>query len=150
MMVKSMVVLASAVSTFFPVAAVVAQTAPVSNYTSVDAVLGTPVRLGYHASADRTTCKPVRSPTIRVLQAPKEGALTVATGQVTTDKIAGCPPMKIPGQAVLYTANKSDASVDHLSYEVTDAKGAVVVYVITVNIKAKPHVPSPSRPEQKT
>lgn len=130
--------------------AAAAQPGPIKNYTSIDAVRGTPVRIGYYVSADRKNCKPVRPPTIRVVEPPKEGALTVKTGQITTSQIPGCPRMTLSGQAVLYTARNGEADIDRLAYEVTSATGEVVTYQVTVNISEKRQAPvSPSQSEQK-
>lgn len=62
------------------------------------------LQLGYHASA-RKNCTPAPQPTIRVIEAPKSGTLTVRKGVISTDKVAGCPGLKIPAQVVFYLAH---------------------------------------------
>jgi hypothetical protein len=42
--------------------------------------------------------------TFDVLEAPKLGLLTVRKGVLTTDKVAGCPGLKIPAEVVFYRA----------------------------------------------
>jgi hypothetical protein len=50
-----------------------------ANYMSVEATSDKPVQLSYHASAHRNST-PAAQPTIRVLEAPKSGTLTVRGG----------------------------------------------------------------------
>ena len=76
---------------------------PRRNYTSVDATSDKPVQLGYHASAHKN-CTPAPLPTIRVIEAPKSGMLTVRRAVLTTERVAGCPGLKTPAQVVLYLA----------------------------------------------
>jgi hypothetical protein len=47
-----------------------------ANYMSVEATSDKPVQLSYHASAHQN-CTPAPLPTIRVIEAPKSGTLTV-------------------------------------------------------------------------
>jgi hypothetical protein len=75
-----------------------------TNYSSVQATSDKPVQLSYHASAHKN-CTPALQPTIRVIEAPKSGTLTVRTGVITTDKVAGCPSLKAPAQVVFYLAH---------------------------------------------
>jgi hypothetical protein len=49
------------------------------NYTSVEATSDKPVQLSYHASAHKN-CTPAAQPTIRVLEPPRSGTLTVRGG----------------------------------------------------------------------
>jgi len=107
------------------------------NYTSVDAVAGKPVQLTYHASANKN-CTPALPPTVRVTEAPKSGVLKIRKAILTTDKIAGCEKLKTPAQVVFYQARAGYSGSDHVSYEVTDSKGAVTSYDITITVKAAP------------
>ena len=49
-----------------------------------------------------TNCTPALIPTIRAIEAPKSGILTVGRGKSKTDQIAGCPGLKFPAQVVSY------------------------------------------------
>jgi len=109
-----------------------------ANYTSVEAIPDKPVQLSYHASAHRSNCSPGAVPTIRTIEAPKSGILTVRNAVLTTNKIAGCPELKIPAQVVFYTANTGYMGPDHVKYEVTDENGQVATYDITIAVKAAP------------
>ena len=114
--------------------AVIAQNA---NYTSVEATSGKPVQLSYHASAHKN-CTPAQLPTIRVIQAPKSGTLTVRGAVLKTDKIAGCPGLKTPAQVVFYMAHPGYAGSDHVKYEVTSENGEVATNDVTIVVKAPP------------
>jgi len=120
--------------------------AQAANYTSVEATAGKPVQLTYHASAHKN-CTPAPLSTFDVLQAPKLGLLTVRKGLLTTDKVAGCPGLKIPAEVVFYRARAGSAGTDHVIYKVTSASGEVETYDVTVTVKPAP-APSPPSGEK--
>jgi hypothetical protein len=122
--------------------AALAQPAPTSNYTSFEATPGKPVQLGYYASTHKD-CTPAPLPTIRVIEAPKFGTLTVRRGVLTTSNIQGCPRLKISAQVAFYQARTGATGSDHLVYEVTNPTGEVGTYDVTINIK---EAPKPIRP----
>jgi hypothetical protein len=113
-----------------------------ANFMSVDATSDKTVQLSYHASAHKD-CTPAQLPTIRVIQAPKSGTLTVRRGELTTTKVAGCPGLKTPAQVVFYLARAGYAGPDHVKYEITTENGEVATYDVTIAIKAPP---GPSQP----
>jgi hypothetical protein len=118
--------------------------AQAANYTSVEATSDTPVQLSYHGSAHRN-CTPAPLPTIRVIEAPKSGTLTVRRAMLTTDKVAGCPLFKTPAQVVFYKARAGYMGGDHLNYEVTSENGEVATYDVTITVKAPPVMSPPAR-----
>jgi hypothetical protein len=99
-----------------------------TNYTSIEATADKPVQLSYHASAHMSNCSPARLPTIRVIEPPKSGLLTVRNAVLTTDKIAGCPHLKTPAQVVFYAAHAGYVGPHHLKYEVTAENSEVATY----------------------
>jgi hypothetical protein len=107
------------------------------NYTSVEATSGKPLQLSYHASAHKN-CTPAPLPTIRVIEAPKSGTLTVRGAVLKTDKIAGCPGLKTPAQVVFYLAHAGYVGPDHVKYEVTSENGEVATNDVTIVVKAAP------------
>ena len=129
--------------------AALAQPAPTSNYTSIEAIPDKPVQLGYYASAHKNNCTPAPLPTIRVSQVPKSGTLTVRRAMLTTDTIPGCPGLKIPAQVVFYQARASAAGSDHVVYEVTSEDGEVGTYDVTINIKEAPKPSSTTKKDEK-
>jgi hypothetical protein len=126
-----------------------AQPAPSKNYETVEAMPGKPVRIGIYGSANRRDCSPLRAPTIRVIEAPSSGSLSVRLGEATTDKIVGCPTIKIPVQAIVYTA-KANADSDRVIFEVTNANGEVAMHQIAVKIVPRAETPGARTLEQKT
>jgi hypothetical protein len=104
---------------------------------SVEATSEKPVQLSYHASAHKN-CTPAALPTIRVIEAPKSGTLTVRGAVLKTDKISGCPGLKTPAQVVFYLARQGYAGPDHVKYEVTSENGEVATNDVTITVKAAP------------
>ena len=129
--------------------AALAQPAPTSNYTSVEAISDKPVQLSYHASAHAANCTAAALPTVRVTQPPKSGILTVRKAILTTDKVAGCPPIKTPAQVVFYQARAGATGSDHVVYEVTSENGEVGTYDVTINIKEAPKPSSATKKDEK-
>jgi hypothetical protein len=95
------------------------------------------VQLSYHASAHKN-CTPGAPPTIRVIEAPKSGTLTVRQAVLTTDRVAGCPAVRTPVQVVFYRAHAGYVGPDHVNYEVTSENGEVATYDVTITVKAGP------------
>ena len=125
------------------VTAALAQPAPSSNYTSFEATSAKPVQIGYYAEAHKD-CTPAPLPTIRVIEAPKSGTLTVRVGELKTNQVAGCPGLKTPARVVFYQARGGALGTDHLVYVVTNATGEVASYDVTINIKEAPAQVKPS------
>ena len=119
--------------------------AQAANYTSVEAIPGKPVQLSYHASAHKQDCTPAPLATFDVLQAPKLGLLTVRKAMLTTNKVAGCPQLKIPAEVVFYRARPGSAGTDHVVYKVTSFNGEVETFDVTVTVKPAP-TPAPGAP----
>ncbi|MGD1212854.1 MAG: hypothetical protein ABR973_16055 [Candidatus Acidiferrales bacterium] len=116
------------------------------NYTSVEATAGKLLQLTYHASAQKN-CTPAPLATFDVLQAPKLGVLTVRKAMLTTNKVAGCPRLKIPAEVVFYRGREGSAGADHVVYKVTSSGGEVEVYDVTITLKPAP-TPAPSPPSK--
>lgn len=129
------------VAIFVVAIAAIASAEASTNYTSIEATSAKPVRISYHASAHKTNCTPAPLPTIRVKQSPKWGILTVRKGILTSDKITGCQPMKIPAQVVFYQARAGYAGPDHLTYEVISENGEAVTYDVSITVKEEAPAP---------
>ena len=115
-----------------------------NNYSSVEATSEKPVQLGYYASAHKN-CTPGSLPTIRVIEPPKSGVLTVRRAVLKTDKIAGCPDLKTPAQVAFYKARAGYVGPDRLSYEVTSENGEVATYDISITVKEAPQTTPPAQ-----
>ena len=108
-----------------------------ANYSSAVATSEKPVQLSYHASAHKN-CTPAPLPTVRVIEVPKFGTLTVRKAVLTTNKVARCPALKTPAQVVFYLARGGYEGPDHVKYEVTSENGEVATYDVTITVKAPP------------
>ena len=115
------------------------------NYTSVEATAGKPLQLTYHASAHKSDCTPAPLATFDVLQAPKLGVLVVRKALLTTNKVAGCPGLKIPAEVVFYRGRDGSAGTDHVVYKVTTSNGEVETYDVTITLKPGPTPSPPSK-----
>ena len=113
------------------------QGTPSLNYTSIEATATKPTQIGYYGAAHKE-CSPAPLPTLRVIEPPKSGTLTVKRGELTTNKVAGCQGLKTPVLVAFYEAHAGAAGTDHLRFEVTNPTGEVSGYDITVTIKAAP------------
>jgi hypothetical protein len=126
-------------------AGVCASLAQDTNYASVAATPDVPVRLSYHASAHKSNCSPGALPTVHVIEAPKSGMLIVRQAVLTTNKIEGCPDLKIPAQVVFYTPNTDYTGPDHVKYTVTDENSQVATYDMTINVEAAQPAQNPAQ-----
>lgn len=124
--------------------AALGQPAADTNYTTVKAAPGKPVRLGYYADAHKN-CTPAPLPEIRVIQPPKAGILLVRRAQLVTSKVPGCPRMQTPAQVVFYRARPGSGGTDHVVYQVTGPSGRSAAYDVTIEITAAPP-PAPFAP----
>ena len=116
--------------------------AQAANYTSVETTSDKPVQLTYHASAHKN-CTPGALPTVRVIEPPKSGVLTVRRAVLTTNKVVECPGLKTPAQVVFYQARAGYVGTDHVSYGVTSENGDVAAYDVTITVKAAPPAATP-------
>ena len=114
------------------------------NYTSVEAIAGKPLQLTYHASAHKSDCTPAPLVTFDVLQPPKLGLLIVRKALLTTNKVPGCPGLKIPAQVVFYRGREGSAGTDHVIYKVTSYSGEVETYDVTITLKPATAPSTPS------
>jgi hypothetical protein len=129
---------------------VFAQTSSTTNYARFETVPEKTLQLGYYASAN-ADCTPARRPTIRVIESPGLGTLSVELGDLTTDRFASCPKLTTPARVVSYVARKGDDEIDQIIYEVTYANGDLGVYQVTIEIgkcKNPPRVLIVKRPDE--
>jgi hypothetical protein len=113
-----------------------------ANYTSVEVPTQKLLQLSYHASAHRD-CTPGRLPTIRVIEPPTSGTLTVKVAELTTTRVVGCPSLKMPARVIFYQSRAGYVGPDHVKYEVTSENGEVVTYDTTITVTS---APAPDQP----
>jgi len=120
-----------------------AQPAPTRNYTSFEATSAKPVQIGYYGTA-RKDCTPAPAPTIRVIEPPKSGTLTVRGGELTTSAVTGCPKLKTPAQVLFYQARAGIVGTDRIVYAVVNQDGKIDGYDVTITITEVPKAPDVS------
>ena len=128
-----------ALALFSPLAAF-SQSVPAANYTSFEATSAKPLQIGYYATA-RRDCAPAQPPTIRVVEPPKSGILTIKPGELTTSAVAGCPALKTSALVVYYQARAGAIGADHFVYEVVGLDGKINGYDVTITIREPPKAP---------
>jgi hypothetical protein len=113
------------------------QPAPSTNYTSLEAEPSKPLQVGFYAQAHKD-CSPSKLPTVRVVEAPTLGTLSVRPNELKTDRVPTCPSLKIPAQVVSYQARDKATGSDHVMYSVTYPNGEIALYDVTIRIKEPP------------
>ncbi|EJW09430.1 hypothetical protein A33M_1349 [Rhodovulum sp. PH10] len=114
-----------------------------ANYSTREAVQDTSVRINVHASGNKASCSPAALPTITVLTPPKSGTLTVRRGELTTNKIAGCPRLKLPAQVIFYRSRADFVGTDRVVYGMAPANGKPEVFDVTIEVKERAREPGP-------
>lgn len=120
------------------------QSAPTANFMSFEATSAKPVQIAYYATA-RKDCAAAPAPTIRVVEAPKSGTLTIRGGELTTSSVAGCPKLRTPAQVVFYQARAGIIGNDHFVYAVVGLDGKIDGYDVTITIQEPPKAPIPNQ-----
>jgi hypothetical protein len=138
-MPRSLAHLVTGVTTSLVTVAALAQSA---NYTSVETTTGKALQLAYYASVHKD-CTPGRLPTVRVIEPPTSGMLTVKVAELSTTRVAGCPALKTPARVVFYQSRAGYVGPDHVKYEVTSENGKVATYETAITVKG---APAPSHP----
>jgi hypothetical protein len=117
--------------------AAIAQLGPTTKYTTFKATAGKALDVANYAAAG-PNCTPAPGPAIHVVESPKSGTLTVRVAELVYNSVGGCPPIKMPAQVLSYEANDSGTDRDHFVYDVTNAKGVVTIYDVTIEITTAP------------
>ena len=63
------------------------------------------------------------------------GVLIVRKALLTTNKVAGCPGLKIPAEVVFYRGRDGSAGPDHVVYKVTSSSGEIETFDVTITLK---------------
>jgi hypothetical protein len=118
--------------------AAIAQLGPTTKYTTFKATAGKALEVAnYAAAGPNCTPAPAPGPAIHVVESPKSGTLTVRVAELVYN-VSSCPPIKMPAQVLSYEANDSGTDRDHFVYDVTNAKGEVTIYDVTIEITTAP------------
>lgn len=108
-------------------------------FRTVEAAVGKEARLGLIGNVSKD-CKPGPKPEVKVLTAPKHGALSIRSGKSPAGTLARCPKLAVPAEGVFYTANPKSGGTDEVVYGVkrADGRNELVTVKITITEKAKP------------
>jgi hypothetical protein len=121
--------------------------AQTTDYTSVDAQPGRPVEIGNYAAVGKV-CSAGAPPTIKVVEPPRAGTLSVRAGE-RVYSVANCPPVKLQAQVMTYEANDGAVGTDHVVYDIVGANGQVSTKDVTIRLHDAPRpVPQP-KPDMK-
>jgi hypothetical protein len=121
--------------------------AQTTDYTSFDALPGTPVEIGNYAAIG-ASCSAGTPPTIKVMEPPKAGTLSVKSGE-RVYTVANCPPIKIPAEVLTYQARDGATGTDRLVYDIVSATGQVSTKDVTIRLQEPPKAPPPRKPDIK-
>src|SRR5580700_8733470 len=116
-----------------------------TSYSRAETTSGAQVQLNYHATAKKD-CTAMPLPSMRVLEVPRHGTLTVRKGEAMIAHIADCQPFKTPAEVVFYQSRAAYVGQDHLIYEVTNANGEVANFDISIEVKEGPRQRRPENP----
>jgi hypothetical protein len=104
-----------------------------TNYSSIETVAGVTAQVNYHAMATKD-CTPAPRPSIRVLEAPKYGTMTLRPATVIAN-IAYCHNVKADAQVVYYTGRVGYSGADHIRYEITNPNGEIDTFDVAITVK---------------
>jgi hypothetical protein len=109
-------------------------------YQSAHAISGKEVRVGLFARANVKECKPLLSPTVRVVAPPAHGSLIIRTMTLITDRYPDCPQLKVPAQVLFYQSRANYVGSDVVSVIVTsdDGRASEVSIAIAVGQDGPP------------
>jgi hypothetical protein len=120
-------------------ATAVAQT---TDYTSFDAAPGKPIEIGNYAAVGNT-CSAGAPPTIKVVEPPRSGTLSIRTGE-RIYAVANCPPIKMQAEVLTYEARDGATGTDRVVYDIVSANGQVSTKDVTIRLPDAPRaVPAP-------
>jgi hypothetical protein len=125
-------------------AAALAQT---TDYTSFDAAPGKPIEIGNYAAVG-ANCTAIAPPTIKVMEPPHSGTLSVRSGE-RVYTVANCPPIKIRAEVLTYEARDGSTGTDRLVYDIVSASGQVSTKDVTLRLQDAPKAAPAPKPDMK-
>jgi hypothetical protein len=121
--------------------------AQTTDYTSFDATPGKPVEIGNYAAIG-TNCTAGTAPTIKVVEPPKAGTLSVRSGE-RVYSVTNCPPIKIHAEVLTYEARDGATGTDRLVYDIVSATGQVSTKDVTLRLQDAPKAAPAPKPDMK-
>jgi hypothetical protein len=121
--------------------------AQTTDYTSFDAMPGKPIEIGNYAAIG-ANCSAGAPPTIKVVEPPRSGTLSVRSGE-RVYTVANCPPIKSPAEVMTYEARDGASGTDRLVYDIVSATGQVSTKDVTIRLAVPPAPAPPRKPDIK-
>jgi hypothetical protein len=112
-----------------------AQTSQV--FRNAEAVAGKVTRLGVVSNLKKD-CKLGAPAEVKVVTAPKNGALEVRDGKVKTSERTRCPNLEISVKAILYKAPAKFRGEDQAVFEIKNADGELRSVTVKINVSERP------------
>ena len=106
-------------------------------YSSAEAISGQIVELIRHASATKE-CAPAPMPTIRLIDRPRNGSMTIRRVQLTGATVRNCPNLDVMAAIILYVSRPGYTGEDHVRYDAITFDGEIDRYDIAISVKPKP------------
>ncbi len=113
-----------------PLFALLVMASPALAQETVSARSGVETRVGWVGSL-KADCTPNPVPTLRPAKVADHGQIKLATAEVTTNRVAGCPNAKVPAVVVFYTSSPGYRGADTFTLA-TEGGDAPRTYAITV------------------
>lgn len=112
-----------------------------SVYSTLTALSGKALRVGYYASST-VGCTAGPLPEVKVIEPPTSGTMIVRRATLTTNRVNGCPNIKLPSQVIFYVSHGGFHGKEHVVYDVITTDGRSRRFDITIDVKAAEHPPA--------
>ena len=116
---------------FVMVCLVNSTTAQDSTHRSATVASGQQVRINAHFNLNKD-CSPGAAPDLRVITSPKNGTLSIRSGNARAPRFRDCQNIDVPARLVFYESNRGYSGEDHVAYELKKADGMIEIQNITI------------------
>lgn len=118
--------------------------AQTSTYRSASVQAGKSARLAV-VTPFKKDCSVGELGGVRVVNAPKHGALTLKRGKLKTPADFRCPNKEAVVEGVFYQAGNGYAGADEVTYETKSAEGEISRFVVQITVTAGAPAAAPKR-----
>ena len=119
--------------------------AQTSNYKSAEAEAGKPVRLSV-VTPFKKDCSVGELGGVRVVNAPKNGSVTLKRGKLKTPGTFRCPNVDTTAEAVIYVSKPNFTGKDEVVYDTKSADGEITRFTVQITVTAgAPGKPGPAK-----
>jgi hypothetical protein len=116
-----------------------------STHRTTTVASGQQVRISAHFNVNRD-CSSGTAPDVRVITPPKNGTLSIRSGNARSARFRNCQNIDAPARLVFYESNRGFSGEDHVAYELKKADGLVEIQNITISVT--PPSSTPGRNEK--